>query len=81
MLAALTTCSPARARIVALEPIAADCEIRVNYEAEGKQGQYWSALGLTPSEGAWRVAPPALRPLDAPLHHSRRRAAAPPQSP
>ena len=49
--------------IVALEPMAADCEIRVNYEAEGKQGQYWSALGLTPSEGAWKVAPPpALRP-------------------
>lgn len=49
--------------IEALEPIAANTEIRVNYEAEGRQGQYWSALGIEPSEGDWKaVKMPPLPP-------------------
>ena len=49
--------------IVALEPIPANAEIRVDYEAEGRQGQYWSALGMTPHEGEWKsVRLPALPP-------------------
>lgn len=49
--------------IVALEPIPASAEIRVDYEAEGRQGQYWSALGMTPHEGDWKsVRLPSLPP-------------------
>ena len=27
----------------------------MNYEAEGREGQYWKALGLAPSEGSWKA--------------------------
>ena len=55
--------------IMALEPIPAGSEIRVDYEAEGRTGQYWTALGITPIEGEWRkvrfpTLPPAGRDLE-----------------
>ena len=49
--------------VVATERIPPGCEIRVNYEAAGSEGQYWKALGIAPSEGNWKeVRLPPLPP-------------------
>ena len=55
--------------VTANEFIPAGSEIRTNYEAEGRAGQYWRALGITPLEGEWKSLrypplPPACLGLD-----------------
>ena len=56
--------------IEATEPIPAGAEIRVNYEAEGREGQYWHALGITPREGNWKeIRLPPLPPAGFSLLH------------
>lgn len=39
--------------IIALEPIAAGGEIRIDYEGGG--ASYWGAMGVQPTEGPWRT--------------------------
>ena len=49
--------------VTALEEIPEGCEIRVDYEAEGRRGQYWEALGYEPLEGEWKsIRMPSLPP-------------------